>query len=186
MKKKLFITLILVLTLTVTALCFVSCQEEEAKPDFNRYLELASASYAQAVNTTTNISLTDGDVVVYSSVKTIAVNGDQASVTVTETMLGEYGAMENDTETKQIAKADVKAPFALAAEDVLYNSLTENGFTCIVFADKVAKVVCFDGVTADGDATVTCVFDGEKLVSFTCETVLSSGKQLVVSITLAY
>lgn len=187
-KNKAIITILSLVMMVVLAVCCLSgCNDEEVKPDFNKYLEyLNDGSFRQAKTITTALTLTDGDVTVYRSDKVVTINGEQADVAVTETVLGENGSDETNSSSKQIAVSDIGAPINLTAESVVYQSLTDNGFSCIVAVEKATTVIGIDGVTVDGDVTIVCAFDGAKVVSVKYEAVLSSGKLLAVEITLAY
>lgn len=186
MKKKLITTIALILVVASMAVLAVGCKEEKEAPSLEKYIAQISTSKENFKVITTNMTVTDESVTVMTKKKVLTVNGEQADVTVEETVLGEDGNMETTTTTSQTAKADIKTPVNLSADKMIYSKLIDNGFTCIISSDNAAEALGISGATIAGDVTVTCTFDSDKLASVEYELLLETGKQVTVGMTFAY
>lgn len=149
----------------------------------DRINQLQSATNATTI--TSEITVTDGGVQVYSRQKVATINGEEATVQVTVTELGDNFEMTTDTNDYDSTKrVETALPVNLTAQNVQLTVLTENGAEFLVLQQNAAEAIKANGFDVAGDVTVKCTYSGKTLTNISFEYVTDG--QLSVSVSYAF
>lgn len=182
--KKTRIMLVLVLTVLAVALC--ACSSEQQVEKYVGYMNDSALS----VNVvTSDIKVKDGETLVYAYTRKMTISGSSATVETSESKLNSSFELATVTDVEQMQNVDRKTlvPVSIAVSSITDIKTSKNGFDCVIPAQNFASVLklgYYDKI--DGNAALSCGFNGKKLAYVRCAYVTESGKNVSVEYNFSY
>ena len=182
--KKIIVTLITVMLISLLALSLCACEEKEVPKTLAEEMDCAVKNSEKIVVVG---ELKDGNTTVYKYSNTAEIFGESVMLTTVESKIGNSFTLV-DEETVKTVDLDYDTMKTFDWSDALLKdkATADNTTTLAVSKENLPAFLKLDDLTVNGDAKVAITYTEGKITQVTVEFTLESGKTVFVTLTYSY